>query len=176
MVLPNVVTALAKRFDVKRRTRAVIAQRAGDASLVAIVVVAVRIGAGNLDGMRPDDARAARGIGIGASCEPTVRQDVADLIIGIGARNRGAAVIRPRRTDQPIQGVIPEVLVPIDRIGDQIHIAISRKLVGEVLIERIRSLLSLKRAELKAIGRNTGRMPWIGKGVGGHDSIAVKSR
>lgn len=84
-------------IDVKGCTGAEIAGRTRDARLIAIVVVAVLIGARGLDGMRPHGTRATGRIGIGARDEPRVRQDIADLVIGIGERVR-----RVDRTGQSI--------------------------------------------------------------------------
>lgn len=142
--------------DVKRGTGAIITERTRDARLVAIVIVAVRIRTGGLDGMGPDHPCAAGQIGKGARYEPRVRQDIADLVVGIGER-----VQRVDGTGEPIEGIIAEVLIAVERIGDQIHIAVGGKCIGEVLIEGVRSLLGFERTELEAIGRHTGGMGGI---------------
>ena len=67
-------------------------------------------------------------------------------------------------------------MIAIDRIRDEIYIPIGGKGIGEILVEEIRSLLGLERAELETISRHTGRLDWIGKGVGPDHSVAVERR
>jgi len=73
---------------------------------------------------------------------------------------RSPSPIRPRGTGQPIQRVIAEILIAIDRIRDEIYIPIGGKGIGEILVEEIRSLLGLERTELETISRHTGRLDW----------------
>ncbi|MDF0676699.1 MAG: hypothetical protein P0120_20545 [Nitrospira sp.] len=95
--------------------------------------------------MGPHHARATGGIGKGPSSELTVRQDIPDLVIAIGDRERCApGVIGTRGRGQPIEGIVAKVLIAIDRIRDQIYIPIGGKGIGEVLIQGIGPLLGLR--------------------------------